>query len=79
MTDNRANAIAEIFNENYERAKTMGAFNQQVALVAAAIYTIDDLIHDDEKHIVMDASLGRKVQRMKEIMDKWKMEKETDK
>ena len=76
MTDNRANAIAEIFNENYERAKNMGAFNKQVALVAAAIYTIDDLIHDDETHIVMDASLDRKVRRMEEIMDNWKMDKE---
>lgn len=48
MTDERAREIAKIFDDNYAMAKKMGADNTSLALAAATVYTIDDLLHMDE-------------------------------
>ena len=48
MTDERAREIAKIFDDNFAMAKKMGADNTSLALAAATIYTIDDLLHMDE-------------------------------
>ena len=47
MTKERAEAIASIFSENYELAKNLGADNGKVALAAAIVYTLDDIMRSD--------------------------------
>lgn len=44
MTDERAIEIAKIFDDNFAMAKKMGADNTSLALAAATVYTIDDLL-----------------------------------
>lgn len=72
MTDEKAKVIAEVFNENYERAMKKFAFNGQVALAAATVYTIDDLLHSDPEE--PGNRLERKIEKLKEITDKWENE-----
>lgn len=48
MTDERAREIAKIFDDNFAMAKKMGADNTSLALAAATVYTIDDLMHMGE-------------------------------
>ena len=48
MTDERAREIAKIFKDNFAMAKKMGADNTSLALAAATVYTIDDLMHMGE-------------------------------
>lgn len=48
MTNERAIEIAKIFDDNFSMAKKMGADNNSLALAAATIYTIDDLLHMDK-------------------------------
>ena len=49
MTDERAREIAKIFDDNFEMAKKMGADNTSLALAAATVYTIDDLLAARER------------------------------
>lgn len=70
MTSERADAIAKVFTENYELAKKKGADEPRVALAAAIIYTIDDLLHCDEVVDDPGIRLDRKMRRLKEITDK---------
>lgn len=49
MTDERAREIAKIFDDNFAMAKKMGADNTSLALVAATVYTIDDLLAARER------------------------------
>ena len=44
MTDERAREIAKIFDDNFVMARKMGADNNSLALAAATVYTIDDLL-----------------------------------
>ncbi len=48
MTDERAREIAKIVYDNFAMAKKMGADNNSLALAAATVYTIDDLLHMGE-------------------------------
>lgn len=47
MTRERAEELANMFNGNYELAKTMGANNAKLALVVALLYTLDDMNQGD--------------------------------
>ena len=49
MTDERAIEIAKIFDDNFAMAKKMGADNNSLALAAATVYTIDDLLAARER------------------------------
>lgn len=49
MTDERAREIAKIFDDNFAMAKKMGANNTSLALAAATVYTIDDLLAARER------------------------------
>ena len=49
MTDERAREIAKIFDDNFAMAKKMGADNNSLALAAATVYTIDDLLAARER------------------------------
>ena len=49
MTDERAREIAKIFDDNFVMAKKMGADNNSLALAAATVYTIDDLLAARER------------------------------
>lgn len=71
MTDERARTIAEIFGENYERARRVRVFNGQYGLAAhvATVLTIDDIIHNDPEDPLN--RLGRKIEKIKSITDKW--------
>lgn len=44
MTRERGEELANMFKDNYELAKKMGADNNSLALAAATVYTIDDLL-----------------------------------
>lgn len=61
MTDERAREIEKIFKDNFAMAKKMGAGNTSLALAAATVYTIDDLLHMGEmdKPSSVQASLSR--------------------
>ena len=72
MTDERANEIAEIFGKNHELALRKGATEPMVALAAAIVYTIDDLLHSDPEDPC--DRLERKIEKLKEITDKWENE-----
>lgn len=49
MTDERAREIAKIFADNFAMAKKLGAANTNLALSAATVYTIDDLLAARER------------------------------
>lgn len=66
MTDERAREIAEIFDDNFAMAKKMGADNTSLALAAATVYTIDDLLHMGEIDKIQ-RSLERKIDRLRMI------------
>lgn len=51
MTGERAREIAKIFDDNYAMAQKMGANHTMPALVAATVYTIDDLLAARERFI----------------------------
>lgn len=51
MTDERARKIEKIFADNYAMAKKMEADNTSLALAAATVYTIDDLLAAREQFI----------------------------
>lgn len=70
MTDERADEIAKMFGANYDLAKKKGADEPRVALAAAIIYTIDDLLHCDEVVDDPGIRLDRKMRRLREITDK---------
>lgn len=43
MTRERGEELANMFKDNYELAKKMGADNAKLALVVALLYTLDDM------------------------------------
>lgn len=47
MTEERAEKLADMFTDNYELAKKMGAKNSTLALVVALLYTLDDMNQND--------------------------------
>ena len=49
MTRERGEELANMFKDNYELAKTMGADNAKLALVVALLYTLDDMNNDIEE------------------------------
>lgn len=63
MTEERARGIAKIFDDNFAMAKKMGADNTSLALAAATVYTIDDLLHMDEIEKIQ-TSLKRKMEKL---------------
>ena len=70
MTDKRAEVIAEVFTENYERAKNMDAFKSKVLAIVsviAAVFTIDDLLRSDPED--PGASLERKFRKLEKLME----------
>lgn len=48
MTKERGEKLANMFNDNYELAKKMGADNSKLALIVALLYTLDDMNQGDE-------------------------------
>lgn len=48
MTKERGEKLANMFNDNYELAKKMGAGNSKLALIVALLYTLDDMNQDDD-------------------------------
>jgi hypothetical protein len=68
MTDERAREIAKIFDDNFVMARKMGADNNSLALAAATVYTIDDLLHMGEIDKIY-RSLERKVDKMHMVLE----------
>ena len=68
MTDERAREIAKIFEDNFAMAKKMGADNTSLALAAATVYTIDDLLHMDEMDKIQ-TSLKRKMEKLGKLAE----------
>ncbi len=67
MTKERAEAIASIFSENYELAKKLGADNGKVALAAAIVYTLDDIMRSDPEDPAN--VISRKLRKIEKILE----------
>ena len=57
MTRERAEELANMFKDNYELAKKMGADNAELALVVALLYTLDDLNQGDDFDNIIGGTL----------------------
>ena len=68
MTDERAREIAQIFDDNFAMAKKMGADNTSLALAAATVYTIDDLLHMGEMDKIQ-SSLKCKMDKLRMVLE----------
>ena len=67
MTKERAEAIASIFSENYALAKKMGADNGKLALAAAIVYTLDDIMRSDPEDPYNGAA--RKLRKIEKVLE----------
>ena len=67
MTKERAEAIAEIFSENYDLAKKMGADDGKLALAAAIVYTLDDIMRSDPEDPYN--GFARKLRQIEKILE----------
>lgn len=68
MTDERAIEIAKIFDDNFAMAKKMGADYTSLALAAATVYTIDDLLHMDEIDKIQ-SNLKCKIDKLRKVLE----------
>ena len=57
MTRERGEELANMFKDNYELAKKMGADNAKLALVVALLYTLDDMNQCDGCDDIFDGVL----------------------
>ena len=57
MTRERGEELANMFKDNYELAKKMGADNAKLALVVALLYTLDDLNQGDDFDNIIGGTL----------------------
>ena len=57
MTRERGEDLANMFKDNYELAKKMGADNAKLALVVALLYTLDDLNQGDDFDNIIGGTL----------------------
>lgn len=68
MTDGRASAIIDMVIDNYELAlMKMNRSNWRHAMVAAAVLTIDDIVHIDPED--PGYSLLRKMQKLNNMLE----------